>query len=259
MRCVDHRHLAARAGRCYDDDGNYVGERGWAEPKRTYKAVEFVLDRAWDEKWAFNASYTLVVQRRQRGRSGQLRHQLRRLRSHRGLRRSVGELRRLRLPAERSPPPVQGARRLRAQRQLAVRRARSTCSSGRPISAFGVGNPFDGTELPQLLHLRGRRTATPDRRCRRERVYVVRGRGDDGRTPWTYDVGASITYLQLVRRSPTCDVKFAIFNLLDQQRALEVDDDLRSRASARSTIRLGCRRPRFQSPRFAQLTVTVEF
>ena len=30
---------------------------GYKKPRRTYKAVEFQLDRAWDDKWAFNASY----------------------------------------------------------------------------------------------------------------------------------------------------------------------------------------------------------
>ncbi len=30
---------------------------GYKKPRRTYKAVEFQLDRAWDGKWAFNASY----------------------------------------------------------------------------------------------------------------------------------------------------------------------------------------------------------
>ena len=30
---------------------------GYKKPERTYKAVEFQLDRAWDDKWAFNASY----------------------------------------------------------------------------------------------------------------------------------------------------------------------------------------------------------
>ncbi|MDQ3229358.1 MAG: TonB-dependent receptor [Pseudomonadota bacterium] len=30
---------------------------GYSKPRRTYKAVEFQVDRAWDGKWAFNASY----------------------------------------------------------------------------------------------------------------------------------------------------------------------------------------------------------
>ncbi len=42
----------------YDSDGNYLGQRGWNEPKRTYEAIELQIDRAWDDKWEFNASYT---------------------------------------------------------------------------------------------------------------------------------------------------------------------------------------------------------
>ncbi len=30
---------------------------GYDDPERTYKALEFQIDRAWDGKWAFNASY----------------------------------------------------------------------------------------------------------------------------------------------------------------------------------------------------------
>ena len=43
----------------YDDDGNYVGEAGYSKPERTYKALELQIDRAWDDHWSFNASYTL--------------------------------------------------------------------------------------------------------------------------------------------------------------------------------------------------------
>src|SRR3546814_12584820 len=47
-----------------DGEWQYVGstptgQLGWAKPKRTYKALELQVDRAWDDKWAFNASYTL--------------------------------------------------------------------------------------------------------------------------------------------------------------------------------------------------------
>ncbi|KAG1458919.1 hypothetical protein G6F57_014606 [Rhizopus arrhizus] len=47
----------------YDDNGNYVGQRGWVKPKRDYKALELQVDRAWDGKWGFNASYTLAYGR----------------------------------------------------------------------------------------------------------------------------------------------------------------------------------------------------
>src|SRR3546814_9638352 len=44
-----------------DGEWQYVGSTptgklGWAKPKRTYKALELQVDRAWDDKWAFNAS-----------------------------------------------------------------------------------------------------------------------------------------------------------------------------------------------------------
>ena len=53
------RHRRAPAGRMFDDDGNYVGDVGFRSPKRTYKALEFMIDRAWDDKWSLNATYTL--------------------------------------------------------------------------------------------------------------------------------------------------------------------------------------------------------
>ena len=33
-------------------------------PSRSYQALEFQIDRAWDDKWAFNASYVLSVSKR---------------------------------------------------------------------------------------------------------------------------------------------------------------------------------------------------
>src|SRR5690606_11978978 len=38
-------------------DSTPTGQRGWVKPRRTYKALEFQVDRAWDEKWMFNGSY----------------------------------------------------------------------------------------------------------------------------------------------------------------------------------------------------------
>ena len=50
---------------------------GFPDPKRTYKALEFVLDRAWDDNWSLNASYTLSYSEGQCGRTRQLGFQLR--------------------------------------------------------------------------------------------------------------------------------------------------------------------------------------
>ena len=44
----------------YDSDGNYLGDQPYEKPRRSYKALELALDRAWDGKWSMNASYTLA-------------------------------------------------------------------------------------------------------------------------------------------------------------------------------------------------------
>ncbi|HEX5694631.1 MAG TPA: TonB-dependent receptor, partial [Arenimonas sp.] len=45
-----------------DGEWEYVnstptGQVGWVKPERTYTSLELQIDRAWDDKWAFNASY----------------------------------------------------------------------------------------------------------------------------------------------------------------------------------------------------------
>src|SRR3546814_8200242 len=34
-----------------------AGQTGGVKPELTYKSIELQIDRAWDDKWAFNASY----------------------------------------------------------------------------------------------------------------------------------------------------------------------------------------------------------
>ena len=48
------------AGRCTIRDGNYLGDQPYEKPRRTYKALELGVDRAWDGKWSMNAAYTLA-------------------------------------------------------------------------------------------------------------------------------------------------------------------------------------------------------
>ena len=52
-------------------------------------------------------------------------------------------------------------------------------------------------------------------------------------------------------------MKFAIYNLLNQRRTIEVDDELESEIG---TINSEYGRPTgFQSPRYGQLTVSLDF
>ena len=63
--------------------------------------------------------------------------------------------------------------------------------SGRPVNAFGVGNPFDGTNYHSNFICVANCTADNPS----ERVYERSPRGSGGRLPWTYDLGLNVTYL----------------------------------------------------------------
>jgi hypothetical protein len=235
----------------YDDDGNYIGETGWVKPNRSYRALELVLDRAWDDKWSFNASYTLAYNKgnaegpvnsdtdfADAGRTenfddpwvnfggyGYLPNDRRHQFKFRGI-YAFGD-------------HWQVGATLNAQ-------------SGRPVNAFGVGNPFDATGY----HSNYVCVANCESDIASDRVYQLSPRGAGGRLPWTFDMGASITYLQSWGDT-NLRVKFAVYNLLNQERVIEVDDQLEDEIGHRNTSYL--EGTGYQSPRHAQLTVSLDF
>ena len=91
-----------------------------------------------------------------------------------------------------------------------------------------------------------------------ERVYEHSARGAYGRLPWTYTLDASLSYILPFEGGGDLRVKLAVYNLLNQQRTVQVDQDLQSAISndTDSTFKLPIG---FQSPRFTQLTVAVDF
>ena len=234
----------------FDDAGNYAGEVGYDKPNRSYKALELVVDRAWDRKWSMNATYTLSYSRGNAegpvnsdtnfsdtgrtenfddpwvnlGAYGDLpndhRHQFK-------LRGSYGFGENWRVGATLS------------------------ATSGRPISAFGEANPFDGTTYHSyFICTADCGSATP--------VYELFSRGSQGRTPWFYDLSANLSWN---RTFGLADVraKLAVYNLLDQERAIEVNEELFSTQGVPfgdDTWGFGTD---YQSPRYAQLTLTVNF
>src|SRR5690606_30820135 len=84
----------------------------------------------------------------------------------------------------------------------------------------------------------------------------LRPRGAGGRLPWIYNLGLSVSYLKSFN-DMDLKAKFAVYNIFDQQRELQVND--------RYETTLGFPNPAylqgtsFQSPRYAQLQVTVDF
>jgi hypothetical protein len=74
---------------------------------------------------------------------------------------------------------------------------------------------------------------------------------------WTYDLGASLSYRRSFGDSANLRVKFAIYNLLNHRRVIEVDDELETEIG---TINNEYKRPTaFQSPMYGQLTVSLDF
>ncbi len=236
----------------YDADDNYLGQRGWVKPKRTYAAVELQLDRAWDEKWSMNASYTMAWNRGNAegpvnsdtnfddtGRTENFDDPWVNLGGD-GY-----------LPNDRRHQfKLRGTYALTPHWQLG---ADMRVQSGGPITGFGVGNPYDATNYHSYF-ICVQNCASP---VSEDRVYASSPRGKYGRMPWTYNLNAGISYIQPFEGGEF-RVKLAVYNLLNEQRTTAVDQDLQTSISnaTNSTFRqpLG-----FQSPRFTQLTMSVNF
>lgn len=242
----------SRAGwALYDADGNYVGERGWVKPKRTYRALEFMLDRAWDDKWMFNASYTWSKSEGNvEGPSN----------SDFGF-DNTGRTESFDDPFVNlngdGPLPNDRRHQIKLRGAYALNDnwtvgATLNAQSGRPINAFGLGNPYDPTVYHSFYVCVANCTAEDFA----QRTYQLRKRGSGGRTPWTFDLGASLSY-QRSLGAADLRVKLAVYNLLNRQRALEVDDSYETGVGVVNEFYgLGTG---YQTPRYAQLTVSVDF
>lgn len=234
----------ARAGwAMFDEDGNYVGDVGYPKPKRTYKALELMIDRAWDKEWSFNATYTLSFS--EGNAEGPVNS-------------DTDFADAGRTEAFDNPWVNYGANGYLAndrRHQLKLRGsyalgdhwefgAALDVQSGRPISARGEGNPFDDTSFESFFVLNEDTGA-----------WELHRRGSEGRTPWLYDVGANVTYRYSFDVADL-QVKLSVYNLLNQQRVTEVDDYLFSVPNGNPDWRIGTG---YQSARYAQLTVKLDF
>lgn len=246
----------SRAGwALYDGDGNYIGERGFDDPKRTYTALEFVVDRAWDDRWALNASYTLSYSKgnaegpvnsdtdfADTGRTENFDDPWVNFNGY-GY-----------LPNDRRHQfKLHGTYAFTDNWHLS---ANYNLQSGRPISAFGVGNPFDGTNYHSFYIC----VANCGAEEPTERVYELRRRGTEGRLPWVSDLGMSLTYLRSFG-DVDLRVKFAVYNLFNESEVIEVNEDLQTEIgeiseNANPDYRQGTA---YQSPRYGQLTVSLDF
>jgi hypothetical protein len=236
----------------FDRDGNYVGDRGFLKPKRSYSALEFMIDRAWDDRWAFNATYTLSFSRGN---------------AEGPVNSDTNFADAGRTEAFDDPWVNYGANGyLPNDRRHSIKMRGSyafndnwsvgatlSALSGRPISAFGEGNPFDSTEYQSFFIC----VANCDAVSFADRTYELRTRGSEGRTPWQFDLGANVTFDHAFSVT-NLQVKLAVYNLLNQQRATAVDETLVTTDPdlTHTDYRLGTD---YQAPRYALLTVKLDF
>ncbi|MGH8178275.1 MAG: TonB-dependent receptor [Steroidobacter sp.] len=221
----------------------YEGEVGYPDPKRTYKALEFMIDRAWDSHWSMNATYTLSYS--EGNAEGPINSDT-----------NFGDSGRTEnfdtpwvnfggdgyLPNDRRHQfKLRGSYGLGEHWEVG---ASLNAQSGRPISARGEGNPFDNRIYDSFFILN---ESTGE--------YELHKRGSAGRTPWLYNLGANVTY----RRSfevADLQIKLSVYNLLNQQRETEVEEFLGSVPDGDPEFLLG---EAYQAPRYAQLTLRLDF
>ena len=231
---------------------------GYFKPERTYKGVEFQIDRAWDDKWAFNASYLWsklsgnhegpVNSDTNYGDTGMVQHW-----DHPANNQRYGDL----FNDHRHQVKLRGSYRLNEQWLFG---GTVTAMSGGPITAFGTSWPGEDSVASYTSEGSGGGTGwicvancnAPNA----ERQYEYSPRGAFGRMPWIYDVGASVTW-QLPVESTDLKVRLSVYNLLNDQEVINVRARYEKQpGDYRPTFGTGTR---WQSPRYAQLLVTWNF
>ena len=236
---------------------------GYSKPKRTYKALEFQIDRAWDDRWSFNASYLWsklegnhegpVNSDTNYGDTGMVQHW-----DHPANNERYGVL----FNDREHQIKLRGAFKLNEMWSFG---ATMTALSGAPITAFGVTWPGEsGTVASPTSTGSGGGSgwictgtlAECANANWQTRPLEMSPRGAFGRMPWTYNVGANVTWTMPV---PDVDLKvrFSIFNLLNEQEVINVSQRYEAQpGQVRSTFGTGTR---WQSPRYMQLVVTYNF
>lgn len=229
---------------------------GYKKPKRTYKAVELQLDRAWDDKWAFNASYIWSksegnIEGPVNSDLGYADTNLVQFYDHPAVNERYGVL----FNDHRHQLKLRGSYKLNDMWSFG---ATFSAISGGPITAFGVRWPNDNRAAGGAGEFSGGGSGWL---CvsgcgdwtTRELVWTERGAF--GRMPWVKDLGASVTF------TPFADIdlkaRFSVYNLLNDQTVVNVHSRYESTP--------GNKRPHFgegtvwQAPRYMQLVVSYNF
>ena len=228
---------------------------GYKKPRRTYKAVEFQLDRAWDDKWAFNASYLWSksegnIEGPVNSDTGYADTNLVQFYDHPAVNERYGVL----FNDFRHQIKLRGSFKLNEMWSFG---ASFSARSGGPITAFGVRWPNDNRGFGPGEFSGGGSGWLCVANCSSiDRELVYSERGAFGRMPWVRDLGLNVTWTLPVEEVDL-KARFSVFNVLNSQTVVNVHSRYESTA--------GTRMPYFgegtvwQAPRYMQLVVTWNF
>ena len=230
---------------------------GYKRPKRTYKAVEFQLDRAWDDKWALNISYLWSksegnIEGPVNSDTGYNDTSLVQYYDHPAVNERFGPT----FNDYRHQIKIRGTYKFNDT--WSVGGTLSTRSGG-PITAFGVVWPNDDRTAGGPSEFSGGGSgwlceSGCDDWTTRQLVYSKKGAF--GRMPWVTDLGASVMWT-LPSDKVDLKARFSVYNLLNKQTEINVHSRYESTP--------GNQMPYFgeatvwQSPRYMQLVVTWNF
>lgn len=228
---------------------------GYKKPRRTYKAVEFQLDRAWDDKWAFNASYIWSksegnIEGPVNSDTGYADTNLVQFYDHPAVNERYGVL----FNDFRHQIKLRGSYKLNEMWSFG---ATVSTRSGGPITAFGTRWPNDNRGFGPGEFSGGGSGWLCVANCNSvNRQLVYTERGAYGRMPWVTDVGANVTWTLPVE-GVDLKARLSVYNLFNSQTVVNVH--------SRYEISPGNPQPYFgqgtvwQSPRYIQLVVSYNY
>lgn len=229
---------------------------GYKKPRRTYKAIEFQLDRAWDDKWAFNASYIWSksegnIEGPVNSDTGYADTNLVQYYDHPAVNERNGVL----FNDHRHQFKFRGSYKLN---EMFTFGATFSAISGGPITAYGVVWPNDNRIAGGSGEFSGGGSgwlcvSGCSSYTTRQLVYTERGAF--GRMPWVKDLGLNVTFTPF--RDIDLKARLSVFNVLNDQAVINVH--------SRYEGNPGVRMPYFgegtvwQSPRYMQLVVSYSY
>ncbi|TLX22105.1 TonB-dependent receptor [Thermomonas fusca] len=234
---------------------------GYKKPKRTYKAVEFQLDRAWDDKWAFNASYLWSrsegnIEGPVNSDTGYADTNLVQYYDHPAVNERYGVL----FNDFRHQIKLRGSFKLNDMWSFG---ATLSARSGGPITAFGVVWPNDNRAAGGSGEFSGggsgwlcEQSASNDCSKWATRQLTYSERGAFGRMPWVTDLNANVTWTLPVE-GVDLKARFSVYNLLNNQTAINVHS--RHESTPGVVMPYFGQATVWQSPRYMNLVVTYNF